>query len=125
VEAEGGGGASARDPARALLPLPKFVRLEELELDYTGLGYVPRPTDPESAYAAYKAAASAPPPTPAELLAPVEALLAPLPRLRPASLRRLRVALKVRGEADALERAAGELEARCLPAALSLELRPF
>jgi hypothetical protein len=127
LEADGWGGAAARDPARALLPLPKFVKLEELELDYTGLGPIPRPTDPDDPYAAmFAPRAPAPPPTPAELLAPVEALLAPLPRLRPASLRRLRVALtvRVRGEADALGVAAGALNARYSPY-LSLELRPY
>jgi hypothetical protein len=124
LAADDWGRAAARDPARALLPLPKFVRLEELELDYTGLGPIPLPSDPEiDTYEARAASASAPPPAPAELLAPVEALLAPLPRLRPPALRRLRVALEVRGEADALERAASELEARYAPY-LTLELRP-
>jgi hypothetical protein len=125
LEADGWGRAAARDPARALLPLPKFVRLQELELDYTRLARiprltnpVPRLTNPDDFYAGRARAE----PTPAEMLAPVEALLAPLPRLRPPALRRLRVALIVSGDADALERAAGQLEARYAPC-LSLELR--
>jgi hypothetical protein len=110
------------DPACSLLCLPEFVRLAELELDYTGLGCVPHPDEPQGLFAASAPLAPAGL-TLAQRLAPVKALLAPLPDVRPPALRRLRVMLAVRGEAGALQLAAGALEARYAPL-LSLELRP-
>lgn len=119
------GDAPRRDPARALLALPLFSRLRELEVDLLYLGRPPTDEDGDSGGATLGAGPAAPPAGPAAALAPAveplaqaEALLAPLAHLRPPHLRRIRVAVSLPLPRSTV----AELEARYGPL-LSLELQ--
>jgi hypothetical protein len=122
------GAAPQRDPARALLALPRFTSLRELELDLLPLGPPPAADgggggggggEGEEALGAPPAGgATAPTGAPPDPLAQAEALLAPLERLRPPCLRRVRLHIALGLSPSAV----AELEARFSPG-LQLELR--